>query len=322
MRDDLAEWLVDIARGARAAVLLAHHVAAARLDRELDEVVAVPDVLDGDAELRALVDDPAELLEGARDELEHVDAEGIRSPRGLHAGPAHLLPGVVVRPVLHRTARILDARVGLERFPVAETGVDLKAAAEDVRLVHEPVEELERATRDAVDPLVRVFEDVLLDEGVERLRRGHEHLVVLEDLIALAAAVPVLGRVGRAVIGVHPRTHVLASATVLWGRAVEHAPLARARKRVEHVTLVRVADVRTPGHVVLESLARDRLAIAPVEVGVRHRAATLRTGRLSNAVHRLTVRRTPCLDTRPRRRSLDSRHSQISCHSISPSVPP
>ena len=226
VRDDLAERLVDVARGARAAVLLAHHVAAARLDRELDEVVAVPDVLDGDAEPRTLVDDPAELLEGARDELEHVDAEGIRPPRGLHAGPAHLLPGVVVRPVLHRTARILDARVGLERFPVAETGVDLKAAAEDVRLVHEPVEELERATRDAVDPLVRVLEDVLLDEGVERLRRGHEHLVVLEDLIAFAAAVPVLGRVGRAVIGVHPRTHVLTAAAVLRGRAVEQATLA------------------------------------------------------------------------------------------------
>ena len=321
MRDDLAERLVDIARGARAAVLLAHHVAAAGLDRELDEVVAVPDVLDGDAEPRALVDDPAELLEGARDELEHVDAEGIRSPRGLHAGPAHLLPGVVVRPVLHRTARILDARVGLERFPVTKTGVDLKATAEDVRLVHEPVEELVRATRDAVDPLMRVIEDVLLDEGVERLRRGHEHLVVLEDLIAFTATVPILGRVGRAVIGVHPRTHVLTTAAILGGRAVEQAPLARARKRVEHVTLDRVTDVGTPGHVITKALTRDRRAVALVEVDVRHRAAALRTSGLDDTVHRLAVHRTPRLDAGLRCRRLDSRHSHISCHSLSPSAP-
>ena len=168
---------------------------------------------------------------------------------------------------------------------------------------------------------MRVLEDVLLDEGVERLRRGHEHLVVLEDLVTLAATIPIPGRVGRAVIGVHPRTHVLAAAAILRGRAVEQAPLARARKRVEHVTLVRVADVRTPGHVVLESLTRDRRAIALVEVDVRNRASALSTGGLGDAVHRLAVHRAPCLDASIRRRCCDSRHSHISFHSLSPSVP-
>ena len=206
---ELHERVVEEPRAVGLAARHAgHDVGPAEVDRLRDVHVAVEGLLHVDADLHARLEDERELLRGVLDVAERIGADRVGAPRGAHAGPRELVPGVVDRAVLREAAGVVrERRDRINRLPLVETRGLVDRSAEDAALVDEPVVQLELATGDAVVPEARDHHQLLLDQGVYGLDRRPHDLREAEHLRRVHAGAAVRpGKVARVPAGVSADT--------------------------------------------------------------------------------------------------------------------
>ena len=174
----LERVVVELRRVGVADEARSHNERPVRVQRRLEQIVAVPHFLQGNAVIRTDLENPGQLLDGPIHILELLETDRIGAPPAFESRPVQPLPRVVGYRVGACSAGVVgrgDFRV--DRRPVLQTGIVLQPAAEDPRLVLVSLEVRERAARDHVVPEPRVGDQGLLDERVEVLGLFHHYLV-------------------------------------------------------------------------------------------------------------------------------------------------